>query len=367
MSAITRGRKENRGPAQRDTGANSGNDRFAQCHRQYGSSPCRQKKNAQTTVVWAFFAAGWISHPVYAILRLDKKRRASPVGKRGEPGTQMFYLLLTIVSSTLISIVMRFSEGRIAGRISMLAVNYLTCMVLAACHTQSGALFPQSEGLGSTLVLGAVNGALLMLSLVLNQESITKNGVVLSTVFSRIGSLLVPIAISLCFFGEVPTLVQAVGAGLAVVAIVAINAGGKQEAASARQLLFLLLLADGLASALSKVFDEVGDGALSGHFLIYSFAAAFLASGVLAVAKKEKIGRHEVAFGMMVGIPNFYAARFLLMALEELPAIIVYPMRGVLGIVAIALAGVFLFRERLQKRQWSAIGLILLSVALLNL
>ena len=35
--------------------------------------------------------------------------------------------------------------------------------------------------------------------------------------------------------------------------------------------------------------------------------------------------------------------------------------------VAIALAGVFLFRERLQKRQWSAIGLILLSVALLNL
>ena len=279
----------------------------------------------------------------------------------------MFYLLLTIVSSTLISIVMRFSEGRIAGRISMLAVNYLTCMVLAACHTQSGALFPQSEGLASTLVLGAVNGALLMLSLVLNQESITKNGVVLSTVFSRIGSLLVPIAISLCFFGEVPTLVQAVGAGLAVVAIVAINASGKQEAASARQLLFLLLLADGLASALSKVFDEVGDGALSGHFLIYSFTAAFLASGVLAVAKKEKIGRHEVAFGMMVGIPNFYAARFLLMALEELPAIIVYPMRGVLGIVAIALAGVFLFRERLQKRQWSAIGLILLSVALLNL
>ena len=209
----------------------------------------------------------------------------------------MFYLLLTIVSSTLISIVMRFSEGRIAGRISMLAVNYLTCMVLAACHTQSGALFPQSEGLASTLVSGAVNGAL-------------------STVFSRICSLLVPFAISLCFFGEVPTLVQAVGAGLAVVAIVAINAGGKQEAASARQLLFLLLLADGLASALSKVFDEVGDGALSGHFLIYSFAAAFLASGVLAVAKKEKIGRHEVAFGMMVGIPNFYAARILLMALE---------------------------------------------------
>ena len=66
------GRKKNRGPVQRDTGANSGNDRFTSAT---GSTAAARadKKNAQTTVVWAFFAAGWISHPVYAILRLDKK------------------------------------------------------------------------------------------------------------------------------------------------------------------------------------------------------------------------------------------------------------------------------------------------------
>ncbi len=44
----------------------------------------------------------------------------------------MIYLVLAILSSMLVSVLMRLSETRIHNRASMLACNYLMCTVLAA-------------------------------------------------------------------------------------------------------------------------------------------------------------------------------------------------------------------------------------------
>jgi len=118
---------------------------------------------------------------------------------------------------------------------------------------------------------------------------------------------------------------------------------------------------------MSKIFGEWGTSALAGNFLLYTFSCAFGISCILALAKKESFGAKEFLYGAMIGVPNFFASRFILRALEELPVVIVYPTRGVMCIVLITLAGVLFFSERLKKHQWQAMGLILLSVALLNL
>ena len=82
---------------------------------------------------------------------------------------------------------------------------------------------------------------------------------------------------------------------------------------------------------------------------------------------KEKIGLIDVIYGICVGVPNFFASRFMLQALSELPAVVVYPIRGVGGIVLIALVGVLFFKEKLKKHQWLAMVVVLAAVALLNL
>ena len=46
---------------------------------------------------------------------------------------------------------------------------------------------------------------------------------------------------------------------------------------------------------------------------------------------------------------------------------IVYPAYSVAAMLLITLAGVVFFRERLKRRQWIALGMILLALALLNL
>ena len=72
-------------------------------------------------------------------------------------------------------------------------------------------------------------------------------------------------------------------------------------------------------------------------------------------------------FGLLVGIPNYFSAKFLLGALETLPAVIVYPVYSVGSILVVTLAGVLLFRERLEKHQWVALGVILAALVLLNI
>ena len=87
----------------------------------------------------------------------------------------------------------------------------------------------------------------------------------------------------------------------------------------------------------------------------------------LKLYKKERIGKNEVFYGLMIGVPNFFAAKFLLKALESVAAVIAYPTYSVATILTVTLAGVLFFKEKLGKRQWLAVGIILVAVVLLNL
>lgn len=46
---------------------------------------------------------------------------------------------------------------------------------------------------------------------------------------------------------------------------------------------------------------------------------------------------------------------------------IVYPTFSVATILAVTLAGVCLFKERLRPRQWAALAVILVALVLLNI
>ena len=86
---------------------------------------------------------------------------------------------------------------------------------------------------------------------------------------------------------------------------------------------------------------------------------------ILFGISKTPAGIWEVAFGLLIGIPNFFSAKFLLAALKDIAAVIVYPVYSVATILAVTVTGVLVFREKLEKRQWMALGIILLALVLL--
>ena len=278
----------------------------------------------------------------------------------------MVYLLLAIASSAMVSIVMSLGTHRVKQNVGMLAVNYLVCTLVAALYAGFDTLLPAVPSLPQTLGLGAVNGALYLSGFVLLQYNIQKNGVVISSVFMKLG-LLVPMAVSVLAFGEQPGVLQIIGFVLAIAAIVLINSGKEKSAVRSGISLLLLLLGGGCCDVMAKIFEELGDSALSDQFLLYTFVAAFLLCLVLMLVKKQRIGGAELLWGALVGIPNFFSAKFLLGALKSISAVVAYPTYSVATLLVITLAGVLFFKEKLGRRQWIALGIILAALALLNL
>ena len=258
----------------------------------------------------------------------------------------MLSLLLAIASSALIAIIMRLSTNKAPAGKTMLAANYLVCFLLAACYAGFDRLFPAGDGLLPALGMGVFNGILYLGGFVMMQRSVKKNGVVLSSVFMKLG-LLVPMALSIFLFGEMPTVLQIAGFILAVLAIILINFKKDGSSATAVGGLLLLLLMNGGGDAMSKVFEEMGNPALSNQFQFYTFLAAFALCVLLVIFTREKPDITSILFGLLIGIPNFFSAKFLLMALQDVPAVIAYPTFSVAGLLVVTLAGVMFFKERL--------------------
>ena len=278
----------------------------------------------------------------------------------------MINLILAIASSMLVSVCMRLSEGKAKNNISMLATNYAMCTLLAVAFAGSIDLFPKAEGLGFALLLGLVSGAMYLGSFMLLQWNIRVNGVVLPATFMKLG-VVVPTLTSIFAFGEMPRAVQIVGIVLAIFAILLIQLEKGGARAKNALGLVILLIAGGSTDVLSKIYEEMGNSALSDQYLLYTFFVALVLCTLLAAAKKQKLTIPDVAFGLLGGVPNYFSARFLLLSLSSVPAVIAYPTYSVGTIVLIALVGRAVFDERLSRRQLIAMGVILAALVLLNM
>ena len=278
----------------------------------------------------------------------------------------MFFLLLSILSSALIAILMRLSSDKVCNPLSMLLSNYLVCILLGMFYCDFQIFLPGESGFSTSLVLGLFNGFLYLSSFVIYQYNTRKNGIVLSSIFIKLG-LLVPMVVSVLFFREIPTFFQITGFLLAIIAILLINRTENSAKKSLGFGLILLLLLGGSADAMSKVFNVFCPDTLSNQFLLFTHCTAFLLCAMLVIFKKERPGKQEFLYGAIIGIPNFFSSKFLLSALTTVPAVVAYPTFSVSTMLMVTLAGTWFFREKLNKFQWVALVIILVALALLNL
>ena len=279
----------------------------------------------------------------------------------------MIYLVLAVLSSTMVSVVMRLSTGKVKNNMSMLAANYVVCTALSAVNAGGHILTP-AEALPATLGMGVINGILYLLAFLLLHYNMKRNGVVLASTFMKLG-LLVSMAVSVIFFREMPGVIQWIGFAIAIGAIILINyeKGGDTGAAGGQMWLIVLLVVAGLGDAMAKVFESFGDTAYSGQFFVYTFFTDLVACIILLLKNGEKPSMKEIGYGLALGVPNFFSARLLLKSIEHLPAVLVYPTVSVAIILVVTMVGLVFFKEKLKARQLAGIGAILVALVLLNL
>ena len=131
--------------------------------------------------------------------------------------------------------------------------------------------------------------------------------------------------------------------------------------------LLLLLVLSGITDSMANIYEKVGTAEGKDGYLLITFFTAFALASFFACRDKNKITRKDLFFGLLIGIPNYFSARFLLLALGSVDAVLAYPMYSVATIIVITLAGAFAFHEQISRKKAIALGLIVMAVCLLNM
>ena len=283
----------------------------------------------------------------------------------------MFYLILAILSSSLISIIMKLSKNHVYNKIMMFVTNYIVCTICSLFFIGNLDGIENNEYI-FPIWFGVLTGFGYLGCFLLLELNIRKNGVVLSSTFSKLG-LLVPIFIAIIFYHETPSILKIIGIILAIIAIIIMNIEIKKKDIDSNGfnimylLLILLLLFGGLTDASSTIFEHTSDFKLKGLFLSIIFSSALFISLIILVIQHRKISIKDILFGLGIGIPNYFSSFFLLNSLNSLDAVIVYPTYSVSTIVIITLVGVLFFKEKLKLNEIIGMVIIIGSIALLNI
>ncbi len=279
----------------------------------------------------------------------------------------MLYLLLAIASSAMVSICMRLSEKHIKTEMGMFMANYAACILLSFLFMDKGIDYLAKDSLAPMVGLGIVSGVLYLVSFLFLKFNMKHNGIVMASTFMKLG-VLIPTLMAVVIFREMPKTTQIIGIILSLIAIIMLHfeKDALQEGNKKIWLLLLLVLS-GFTDSMANIYEQVGSAKVKDGYLLITFGTAFLLTVFFTVTRKEKVTKNDLLFGMLIGIPNYFSARFLLLALGEVAAVLVYPTYSVATMITITLAGVFLFKEKISRKKICALGFIVVALCLLNI
>lgn len=280
----------------------------------------------------------------------------------------MFPLLLTILCSTIIALILKYSGSRKGNPVLLLCGNYFAATIIMLILILSENKFVYAT---ETFLFGAALGLLFFLGFFAFAKSVSTAGASLSAVSSRL-SVIIPISLSIIIFGEIPSYFQLSGIILALVTILLFYFSIRHFSAGTFHFmdyfyLFALIIGIGINDFSFKVFQSWRPADEKNFFILIIFSFAFLYSLSYIIFRKIKFEPHTVTTGIILGIPNVFSSYFLLGALNQLPAIIVYPSINIGIIVLTSLAAFIIWKEKLNVYGWWAMGFGIGAIFLLSI
>lgn len=303
----------------------------------------------------------------------------------------MLYLLLAILCSTTSMVIFKFSEsGENNNRYAVTFINQLTAFAVScfflfgssvfrlswfrALFAEWGSVFSgqaqqfsEAASPAYAILVAVLGGIITYIAYYVLQLSTAKNGSAMTVTFNKVG-VLIPAVLSVIFFHESPSVMQAVGVVVAMLAIVLIYF--KKEEISVITLKIALigtLFFGGFCDFVSKIYENYGLEAYQSLFLSYLFFFSTVLALTNLLRKNRTITKKEIRFGVISGFIAQFISRFLLQSLNFLPAFVVFPLYSVGVILLINGINLLFFKEKLTKRQFAAVGLMIAACVLLNI
>lgn len=280
----------------------------------------------------------------------------------------MLYLLLAIFCTASVSVLIKLSGKYSESGYGIFFVNYLLCTLGTFLMIPNG-LSLSSEGMSFALLLGAVSGFFYLACFSLINKNMKLNGLVMTSIFNKL-SVIGPVITAVLFFRESPGVFQIFGFLLCMAAIVYINSekGMRMESSGKGKLwLTVLLLVGAFTDSLTVVYNKAGADSLKDCYIFVTFFSASVISGIMTWCRHEEIKLSTVFFGILIGVPNLFSTKCLLLAMRSIPASVVYPAFSAGGIIITTVVGILVFKEEMNRRKAVGAGMLVAALVLLNL
>lgn len=280
----------------------------------------------------------------------------------------MIFLILAIICSSSLALILKQGHVKNANTVLLISGNYLTASFFALLFV----IFKYGFGysIGSVLFAAAL-GFLFAITFVIYSKAISLAGTALATVSARL-SVLIPVLFSILLFDESPNIKMIFGFVLALATLylfyLSLKNHGTAEGRKGKYIyLITLLVGIGLVDFSMKIFERTFPVAEKGIFVFTIFFSAFIYTLIYLLVKKIKFDKSTFNLGLILGVPNVLAIHFVLAALSELPAIIVFPIQNIGVIVITAVAAFLIFKEKINLYGQLAIGVGILAIILLKI
>jgi len=174
------------------------------------------------------------------------------------------------------------------------------------------------------------------------------------------------------FFDETPKLNMLIGFIAALITLyffyLSLKNHGTESGRKGKYFyLISLLIGIGLVDFSMKMFEQLFPAQEKGVFVFTIFFSAFIYTLIYLFAAKIKFDKPTYRLGLLLGLPNVFAIHFLLAALSELPAIIVFPIQNIGVIVITAVVAYLIWKEKINLYGKIAIAFGIVAILLLKL
>lgn len=286
----------------------------------------------------------------------------------------MIYLILSIVFSTITVSYFKVFHLKKVHTFTAIVVNYLTCGVIGTYLAKTPvytASFWHAPWLVYTIILGFLFISIFYLIALTAQ----KMSVAASMVSAKL-SVVIPVFIAWLFLSESLSFLKIIGIFISFISVFFISTRSEPNADNKPKgfwyLPLLVFVGSGCIDAILKFLESryipeyTSDDIVTGTFL-FAFIFGLL---VLLIQQAQGIVKIEVkslAWGLMLGIPNYFSMFFLLETLSIFPASFIFPINNI-GIVALSTILAFVaFKEKLSATNFLGLALALASIILISL
>ena len=253
-------------------------------------------------------------------------------------------------------------------------VNYATAFVFSCALAQRANSFTFTP---LTLIFGLATGISYAFGFVLVVAGMRLSGIVVTTAVIGL-SMILPILFSVIFWNEVPNLWQTLGILIALVALPLLSGTTKSTQGTNRPTWYatpkialivvaLLFLNAGVGRLAMKGFNEMCPIDQKPMYLFFLFIVTTVSYLFICLHKRQLPTILELGYGILIGVCNVLGSGTFIVALDQLDALIAFPVSGSGGMLFTTTVGILILGEQLNKRLAVGVVLAIISLILVNL